>query len=526
MVKLDPVTAKAISDVIERNQQKLQSIFGFVSARPGFPIRAGKVVSTPVLIVYVERKRPVTEIAQGGEVPKQIEGIFTDTVAASVEMILRAKYGIELQAAVLAAKPTYVEPDDGNIDAIFPVDSKFVCHVGPDDGTNQLRDHLRQAKQTLTVGMYDFNADYLANALIEQVLAEGVQFTLTLDDGLKSEEKKICDKLRQKMPHNYTGWMVQCRYTTRFPTAYHIKVSVADHEHMWLSSGNWTTRSQPDIDPTNKPEHVGGMFTKGNREWHICISDEALAKEFEKYLLYDAAKSEEEGTALAVAPAATRPVWPDAPYVVVTEQEDAALAPPKVFPAIELPVEQRTIPVRPVLSPDNYVPKMRELISSAKKSLYMQMPYISWSTAPEDEDFRELILLIADKSNELEDVRIILGTSDAQVKIPMLVEQGMRADCIRTQGSLHNKGFIVDGKWVLVSSHNWSSDGVLRNRDAGVIIEDREVTGFYNGVFLWDWDHRAREYVDSAALTVRVEPTRVVVAEGEQVMTLEEFLNP
>ena len=35
---------------------------------------------------------------------------------------------------------------------------------------------------------------------------------------------------------------------------------------------------------------------------------------------------------------------------------------------------------------------------------------------------------------------------------------------------MHNKGIVVDSKTVLVSSQNWSSAGVLQNRDAGVII--------------------------------------------------------
>jgi phosphatidylserine/phosphatidylglycerophosphate/cardiolipin synthase-like enzyme len=43
----------------------------------------------------------------------------------------------------------------------------------------------------------------------------------------------------------------------------------------------------------------------------------------------------------------------------------------------------------------------------------------------------------------------------------------------------------------LVSSANWSSDGVLRNRDAGLIIHDRDIAAYYQGVFLDDWNNRA-----------------------------------
>lgn len=525
MAKIDSAAVMAIEEVIRRNRATLEAIPGFVAARAGYPIRAGKVVQRPALLIYVERKLSNSEVPAGGQVPVQIEGVETDTLTAGVEMILKAKYDIELQGAALAAKPTYKEPEDGNIDSTFEVDSKFTCHVGPDAGPGELLEHLARAKKTLTVGMYDFNADYIAKPLIEHVLAEDVQFTLTLDDGLKADEKKIRDKLRDKMPQNYTGWMVMCRYNTRFPTAYHIKVSVADSKHMWLSSGNWTTRSQPNIKPAANAADRSRMFSAGNREWHICVSDAALAKEFEKYILYDAQLSEEEGTALAAKPP-ERPSWQSVPVIVVSADDDAALAPPRVFPTKKLPAADRAVKVQPVLSPDNYVPQIRKLISSAKKSLYIQMPYITWSDAQEDQVFRDLILLIADKSNELEDVRIILGKSDAQVKIPLLAEKGMNDECVRTQGSLHNKGFIADGQCVLVSSHNWSSDGVLRNRDAGVIVHDEEIAHYYSEVFLWDWENRAKAYIDSAALTVRVEPARIAVVEGEHIMTLNEYLNP
>jgi phosphatidylserine/phosphatidylglycerophosphate/cardiolipin synthase-like enzyme len=66
----------------------------------------------------------------------------------------------------------------------------------------------------------------------------------------------------------------------------------------------------------------------------------------------------------------------------------------------------------------------------------------------------------------------------------------------RTQRNIHNKGIVVDGKIVLVSSANWSGDGVLRNRDAGLIIHVEDIAGYYQSVFLDDWDNRAKASLD------------------------------
>jgi phosphatidylserine/phosphatidylglycerophosphate/cardiolipin synthase-like enzyme len=47
----------------------------------------------------------------------------------------------------------------------------------------------------------------------------------------------------------------------------------------------------------------------------------------------------------------------------------------------------------------------------------------------------------------------------------------------RQQTNIHNKEIIVDGQTLLVSSANWSSDGVLRNREAGLCERSRNSAG-------------------------------------------------
>ena len=38
---------------------------------------------------------------------------------------------------------------------------------------------------------------------------------------------------------------------------------------------------------------------------------------------------------------------------------------------------------------------------------------------------------------------------------------------------------IVDGRRVLMGSHNWSKPGVTLNRDASLIFDDEEVADYY-----------------------------------------------
>ena len=50
-----------------------------------------------------------------------------------------------------------------------------------------------------------------------------------------------------------------------------------------------------------------------------------------------------------------------------------------------------------------------------------------------------------------------------------------------------------DGEVVLISSQNWSADGVLRNRDAGVIIEYGPIAQYFEQIFMHDWTNLARQ---------------------------------
>ena len=51
---------------------------------------------------------------------------------------------------------------------------------------------------------------------------------------------------------------------------------------------------------------------------------------------------------------------------------------------------------------------------------------------------------------------------------------------------------VVDGKRVLVGSHNWSSMGVTNNRDASLIFENDKLAGYFAEAFEIDWDRADR----------------------------------
>jgi phosphatidylserine/phosphatidylglycerophosphate/cardiolipin synthase-like enzyme len=84
---------------------------------------------------------------------------------------------------------------------------------------------------------------------------------------------------------------------------------------------------------------------------------------------------------------------------------------------------------------------------------------------------------------------------DVRAQLEALQTFGISLDNVRVLPNTHTKGIVVDSAVVSVGSHNWSSDGVLYNRDASMIVYDADVAKYYEDIFLYDWT-RARQRLE------------------------------
>jgi hypothetical protein len=526
----DQYSRKKVQSVIDANLAQLQQLPGFVSAEPGFPIVNGAILREPAILVFVAEKKPETHLLAEERIPRQLGPYRVAVMQADpLRQIEESTEHASLTMAIAASASglTY-QPLPGNpIDASFEVAKPMVCHVGPDAGWPVLKPFLETTESTLSVAMYDLNADYIAKAFIDVVKQNDIHVVLTWDDGMTAPEEKIRKKLRTQLKDHLDGWIVKCGNNHRFASAYHEKVAVRDHESFWLSSGNWSLRSQPDIDPIGNPASAQGMYSKGNREWHVIVEDKALAGVFETYIAHDrdgSKKEAEQGVAGVTLGLQVAARMPDlfVPIEAVADITMALHSPNPVRPAT-LPSTARKVKVQPVLTPDNYIGRLNELLDSAKRSIYLQYAYITYSDKAGDEPFTAMLTKLAKLSfKPAMDVRIIVGSADAADKIRRLAEAGFNEKVFRTQGNIHNKGIVVDGERVLVSSANWSGDGVVRNRDAGLIIHDEEIALYYQRVFIDDWEHRAKASIGDDA-PVRIATDSEPVPAGMVRMSWRDF---
>ena len=396
--------------------------------------------------------------------------------------------------AAAAAKPQlpYAPPDGVPLAPVTATVTVQAC-ASPDAGWPVLSAFLAGVESSVTIGLYDWTSAHVLTWFTDHLAGRTVR--LVLDHPVKNPTADQTDEQTVTVLQTALGadvtqaWALErgdpFAAAWQFPSAYHIKVAVADHARVWLSSGNWNNSNQPDITPATNPADADAA-RNGDRDWHVVIDSPALAATFEAYLANDLTVAQ----AHQITPAAT-------PTALTTSTGVPAV----VAPAVQTPpfaefypptivTEQMTI--TPVLTPDagSYAPTVQALITSATVSLYMQFQYIELpqTAGAASPAFTALLAAVVDRQNAGVDVRIIMSEYETAGYLEQLITAGLHvATVVKIQNNVHNKGIVVDGSTVLVSSQNWSNAGTTTNRDAGVILANPTLAAYFQTLFLHDW---------------------------------------
>ena len=407
-----------------------------------------------------------------------------------------------LSAQMAKPKAPYV-PAPG--EPLNPVQTTttVIAHVSPDAGFVTLTSFLERIQRSLVVGMYDFTSGPIL-ALFKTVLTGTKTLQMVLDnpppnatrnqlDSQTVEELDAALGPRARIVRALAGddTLVSAEM---FPTSYHIKVMVRDSAVLWLSSGNLNNSNQPDSSSPPKTQ---------DRDWHVIIEDQTLAKLFEAYLNQDFKSA--QGFQIAASPALTEAVSDAAAKLAAETTTQPASPAPK--PSATVAAKTFTnigIKVTPLLTPDTvaaegqYVSNMVKLIASAKKTLYVQLQYIEASAATGV--YPGLLQAIATRVAAGVDVRLIESLEVGEAWAEKMKDAGVDLTAnIALQPNVHNKGFVIDSSVVVVSSQNFSPDGIQFNRDAGVIIESAPIAQYFESVFLADWNNKAKPFAAKGA---------------------------
>ena len=520
------------SDAVEQVAQRLlrnHAGAGVYSAWAGFQIRDGSLSESPCLVVSVDPQK-LQEIKT--RLPSHFENLPVDVWPASVEEQL----GL-IQTEAAATSIQYNDDDRTGDEFSFDwvkeeMTARF--HVGPERSWVELRKFLEGAQpaKTLVSSMYQFHASHVAEA-VEKQLTQNAEMSLvvanqTHDPSSGKTHKgdfnrsETFGKWDQNFKDSFERVYVPLGPNGLVANAYHIKVTVRDGKKVWLSSGNWTRTSQPLILDTdlNNPKKTNSA---GNREWHVVLTNKTLAERFSNHIKADY----EQSLALGGTPEAVADEeLVDVPLAVL-EAIELEAAPSQVVEPLEV---KRVLRIKPLLTPDKkgavYSKAVLELIRSARKQLLFQNQYIKMSGA-KGGFLKELVEALAERAQKIKDFRIILRSGDAEMRfnLTQLKKLGVDIDSqVKILADTHTKGIVVDGKRVLLGSHNWSSSGVTLNRDASLIVDDAEVAKYFRDVFELDWS-RSQPPKFTAADDEQVRPAMGEEAPaGYTRMTLSEYL--
>jgi phosphatidylserine/phosphatidylglycerophosphate/cardiolipin synthase-like enzyme/V8-like Glu-specific endopeptidase len=522
------IAAAGNIDEAARQFQREHRAEGIYSVWPGYKIQEGKLTDIECLVVsaHPERLESVRSAVPStfGKFPVEVRP------ASTTEMM-------EATGLIQEAVSTISYNDDERTGEGFSfnwVDEQMtvVLHVGPERSWVVLSDFLQRADRELVSSMYEFHAAHIAEA-IERPLTEGASLQLVLARQSRDpnnnqipngdfDRSVTFDRWEQTFQNKFDRIFVPLGANGLVAMSYHIKVTVADRSKIWLSSGNWKRSSQPVIAPASLDDPTV-TSRAGNREWHVVIDNETLARRFSNHIKADFEHSLELG---GTEEAVQEEVLVDVPRAVL---EAVELEGPASRVLTPLTISRR-IRVKPLLTPDKkggvFSRAVLRLVRSAQNQLLFQNQYISMKGA--DSGFlKQLVDALVEKSQELEDFRMILRreNDNLQFDLSQLKRRGIDVENqVRVLSNTHTKGIIVDGEQVLIGSHNWSSLGVTLNRDASLIFDDEEVAQYYTEAFEIDWE-RANEPRLDEAVTEAVRP-----AEGAEPppgfvrMTLSDYL--
>lgn len=353
----------------------------------------------------------------------------------------------------------------------FTIDNvSLMAFVSPDGSYQAFRDTIGGAQETILVNVYEFTSPSLADTL-EKAQRNGTRVTVLLEGGpvggIPAEEYCVAERLKGiGIP------LFQMKTEGEYHAKYrynHAKYIVVDNQEVLLTSENFNNHGFP------------AQNSRGNRGWGVVVKSTELAEYFTRVFTWDISGRD-------VTP------FPDGFSTCNT------MGSPPYFPELA-PLWFEGASVTVILAPDSSS-QILSLLRGAEKSIDIEQAYIKNYSEGPNPFLKEAI----EAARRGVTVRVLLDSYWFNINEPqdndemvayvrgIAKEEGLPLDarCADLDANnlekIHNKGVIVDGERVLVSSINWNENSPNYNREAGLIIEHEGVGAYFLSSFNDDWD--------------------------------------
>jgi len=344
--------------------------------------------------------------------------------------------------------------------------------VSPDCSSEMFTYAVDRASDEILLNVYEFSSPVMADSLIA-ARGRGVDVSVLVEGGpvggISPEEKSAIWRMNAG---GIPVLQMAAGKDVHPPYRYdHAKYLVLDQRAVLLTSENFKYSGFP----------PAGF--NSNRGWGVYLEDPALAKYFSTVYQTDS-------TGPSVIP-------------IKGSAGDPETVPAGKHAVEFTPAQFSGATVRPVISPDTSS-QIIDLIQSARTSIEIEQayitnetpltlnPYLAAAVNASRRGVHVRVLLdsywynIEDEKDN-DEMAALISRIGSTEKIPL---EGRCADLAAANlEKIHNKGVIVDGQRVLVSSINWNSNSPNFNREAGVIIDHPGVAQYFLTVFEDDWNN-------------------------------------
>jgi phosphatidylserine/phosphatidylglycerophosphate/cardiolipin synthase-like enzyme len=349
-------------------------------------------------------------------------------------------------------------------------DTTVTTFVSPDCSYGVFGSVADGAQRELRANVYEFTSTNLSAFLIAAE-KRGVRVNLLVEGGpvggMPVEEKTVIHAM------NASGIAV---YQMAAPAGGHAPYRY-DHAKYLVVDGNTVLLTSENFGHTGFP----APGTSGNRGWGVVIESPAVAEYFTMVYQTDV-------SGYAVSP-------------VYGSEGEIEAVPTVPYTLKFVPERFYHATVTPVIAPDTS-DQITRLIDSATGSIEIEQAYITNESAYE---LNPYLAAAVNASRRGVTVRVLLDSYWYNIEdtkdndeMAALINAIARTEHLPLEArcadlaagryeKIHNKGVIVDGERVLVSSVNWNANSPNFNRETGVIIDHPGVARYFRAVFEDDW---------------------------------------
>lgn len=359
----------------------------------------------------------------------------------------------------------------------FKKTARIKTFSGPDTAYPVIHESILSATESFYLEVYTLSNEYLVNDIIS-INSSGVDVIVLLShDRVSSWEDDYTEEAAKRL---YDAGITVYWTSSTFRYT-HAKFWIVDHNQVGIYSGNYA--------PSSVPQNPA----KGNREFGVIIYDAEVAQYYEDVFFSDLAIGTPytPGTTIGYLAGEPSSGSYDHPFTYATFEE--------------------YIELTPVFSPDNSYQLISELVNSAASTLDIELQYMLHDN--------ELLNDVINAALRGVRVRVIINEPDDAPGQGNNVTEDLISNGIAVtyfDSNLpwnHNKYVCADNEQVLIASINWSNNSLTNNREAGVIIKNANVAGFYQEIFEYDWEHGEFAGGEAPVLSI-VSPKKAGIVSG------------